>query len=536
MKRSGSKLLGKAGSIRNINKVGYKFNIKLHLESVDKVLSASEVFLSWERNDKVKVSKAVKVDREKRNVDFQGEILVQDVTFYKRKRDGSQFEDKVFRLALKQNSDKKSIGRIDINFAQYIDVPSLSKRLSAALTNGSEIIIRIESKFLREAKQKSSKKKDDDTSSMGSSQLDNESEFDSQDFGNEADAIFDDLSINDDLVKDSTPVSSSASSASQSQQQVGLGPLVPPSALSSTPSGAGSYHHQGPVASHAPSFSHQQSSSSAAGHHNNNGPVAGPVLSSLASGSAASSALASATTTTTTTSSSATTTAGIRQRPPLAPMASNTPGSDDILVAGVPVTPGVSHAGSGVGSAFASPSPGSNLRGRKPHDTSLDTITATATAGNNNNSGGKGKGLLNNGRFQRSGSNNNSNVMQLAEGKTYSKQEYEALQRENRQLRRRNDDYQTRISELEHRLENYSSMAAGHQAGRVDSISRVEIDDLTQENKSLKEHIDDLEMRIKREPIYADVVRDLREAKMALAIMNIERDELKQELRRLKKR
>lgn len=509
--------------------MGYKFNIKLHLESVDKVLSASEVFLSWERNDKIKSSKPVKVDREKRSVDFQGEILVQDVTFYKRKRDGSQFEDKVFRLALKQNSDKKSIGRIDLNFAQHIDVPSSSKRLSASLTNGSDIIIRIESKFLKEAKQKSRKKNnEDDTSSIGSSQFDNESEFDSQDFGNEADAIFDDLTIDDELVKDSTPVSSSQ----QQQQQSGLGPLVPASALSS---GAGSYHQQGPITSHAPSFSHQQSSSS----QTNNGPVAGPVMSSLASGSAASSALASSATATTTS-------AGIRQqqRPPLAPMASNAPGSDDILVAGMPVTPGVSHVGSGSGSAFtSSASPAAPiLHGRKSRDTSPDTIKAT-TSGNNNSGGSKErKGLLNNPRFQnRTGSNNNAMQQQQAEGssKMYSKQEYEALQRENRQLRRRNDDCQTRISELEHRLENYSSMSAVHHyqaAGRVDSISRVEIDDLTQENKSLKEHIDDLEMRIKREPIYADVVRDLREAKMALAIMNIERDELKQELRRLKKR
>ena len=119
-----------------------------------------------------------------------------------------------------------------------------------------------------------------------------------------------------------------------------------------------------------------------------------------------------------------------------------------------------------------------------------------------------------------------------------SKQEFDALSKDNRQLRRRNEDMQARISELEHRLDSYSSMTAGN-AGpgllATDSMTRAELDDLMQENKSLKEHVEDLEMRIRREPIYADVVRDLREAKMALAIMNIERDELKQEIRKLKK-
>lgn len=55
------------------------------------------------------------------------------------------------------------------------------------------------------------------------------------------------------------------------------------------------------------------------------------------------------------------------------------------------------------------------------------------------------------------------------------------------------------------------------------------------ENTALRRDVGDLEVKLSREPVYSDVVRDLREAKMALAILTLEKDEFHQQLRKLRR-
>jgi N-terminal C2 in EEIG1 and EHBP1 proteins len=58
---------------------------------------------------------------------------------------------------------------------------------------------------------------------------------------------------------------------------------------------------------------------------------------------------------------------------------------------------------------------------------------------------------------------------------------------------------------------------------------------VVEENKALRREVNDLKSALAREPVYADVVKELKEAKMALALMNLEKEEVQLELHRHQK-
>lgn len=118
MKRSGSKLIAKAGSVKNISKAGYRFSFELVLESCDNMLGNSDVVCTWERGPKVLSTDPVKIQKSKRSCAFDGATLRQEVTMFKKKKSDADFEPKVYRLAIRQGSETgKVVGKIDLNFA-----------------------------------------------------------------------------------------------------------------------------------------------------------------------------------------------------------------------------------------------------------------------------------------------------------------------------------------------------------------------------------------------------------------------------------
>jgi N-terminal C2 in EEIG1 and EHBP1 proteins len=70
------------------------------------------------------------------------------------------------------------------------------------------------------------------------------------------------------------------------------------------------------------------------------------------------------------------------------------------------------------------------------------------------------------------------------------------------------------------RTENKALRRANDQLKELESV-----------NHGLRSDVEDLKDRLSREPVYLDVVRDLREAKMALAILTLEREELQHAVR-----
>lgn len=402
--------------MRNINKVGSKFTVSLHVESADNLLTANEVVFVWERNAKVVSTKPVSVDRDTHIAHFGGEVLSQYVTLFKKKKESSPFEDKVFRLSLRNGSERgKVIGKIDINFSLHVGIPSSSKRICAPLSNGSQVVMRVESKFIAEAIRKKNSR---GTSSVGSSAIDadNDSEFDPQDVDTDLGDL-DDLDVGEPL---ETPSSTSA-------------PRAPPSS---------------------------------------------------------------------------TTRSAAPRRPPLAPSAS----MDE--PAAPPMTP--------LHRKPSAPSPG-----RDPAPRSRGASPARAKRSNEGipNIPLPGLGRRTASRDSNDVPNSLNSSSAAPVNNASSNTEVDSLHRENRMLQRRNNDLQSRVDDLERKLDSTS----------FGFDNSHDVDELLEENSRIKAYAEELEVRLRREPSYTEVVRELRETKMALAIINMEKEQLKNEIRVLKK-
>lgn len=426
MKRSSSKLISKAGSVRNINKSGFKFRVQMQIESVDKVMSSSDVVITWERSNKVLASQPAKVDKQTRMAMFNNESLSQEITLFKKKKENSNFEDKVYKLYLRQGSERgKIVGRFDINLAEYVDIPSYSKRIGVSLNSGSRIICRLTSTFIGEAKTKRGSR---GSASVGSSTFDLESENGSNDNETAADLDtnmndLDDLDIGLDD-PDSNYTNKSSSTQSNSSQQI----TRQGSASRQNPT----IQQRNPVLRRTPSKTHTNQQAPT--------PESNPT----------------------------------RNRP-------------------IPTPP------------VRAPSP----KHLEPLPSSENTIPPTTT--------------------YRKNSKTDTSDMGATNGGAPLRNEFEKLKRENRSLRRKNEDLLGRNQELERRLD--SGLMTGGSGDGDESVEQ-----LLDENNALRRDVQELETRLSREPVYADVVRDLRDAKTALALLTLEKDELQQEVWRLRRR
>lgn len=150
MRRSSSKLITRARSIRNTGKVPFRFKFDLIIETVEKLTASGDIVVVWERgSNKFEATNAVKVDRNTRKASFDNEQLSSEVTLFKLQPSERRFQDKIVKLAVKSHGiDGKTIGKIHLNLADYAEVPAGSKRISAELTNGAALILTIQCSFL----------------------------------------------------------------------------------------------------------------------------------------------------------------------------------------------------------------------------------------------------------------------------------------------------------------------------------------------------------------------------------------------------
>lgn len=148
MKRSSSKLITRARSVRNMGKVPFKFKFDLIVETIDKIAASGDVVLVWDRGNKPEVTKPAKIDKTSRKATFGNDKISGEVTMFKSAPSDRKFQEKVFKISVKLGSvDGKTLGKIHLNFADYAEVPSGSKRISAELNNGAILIASINSNF-----------------------------------------------------------------------------------------------------------------------------------------------------------------------------------------------------------------------------------------------------------------------------------------------------------------------------------------------------------------------------------------------------
>eukprot|EP00172_Hildenbrandia_rubra_P000715 Plantae.Rhodophyta-Hildenbrandia_rubra.ctg13929.p2 GENE.Plantae.Rhodophyta-Hildenbrandia_rubra.ctg13929~~Plantae.Rhodophyta-Hildenbrandia_rubra.ctg13929.p2 ORF type:complete len:366 (-),score=115.50 Plantae.Rhodophyta-Hildenbrandia_rubra.ctg13929:4289-5386(-) len=162
-----------------------------------------------------------------------------------------------------------------------------------------------------------------------------------------------------------------------------------------------------------------------------------------------------------------------------------------------------------------------------------------AAPGNNySNNNAQGGSLKRNGSQIRSRVRNGVRPSRSVEGATtkYGRDDSNSsvdddddISRDVRYDSNESDEHESQVERLRRenrrgRGENDEDLSRG-QGGGSSSASRAMMAKLAQENKRLRERVADLEFQMKREPAYHEVVRDLKEVKMALALLNLERDE-----------
>jgi hypothetical protein len=166
MKRSSSKLITRAMSVRNMAKVPFKFKFELSIETVDKLAASGDIVVVWERNQKIESTKPAKIDKTTRKATFNNERISSEITLYKTSPSEKKFQDKVVKIAVRAGAeDGKTLGKIHLNLADYAEVPSGSKRIGAELSNGATLVASIQCTFLSMGKafSKGEKKGDQDT-------------------------------------------------------------------------------------------------------------------------------------------------------------------------------------------------------------------------------------------------------------------------------------------------------------------------------------------------------------------------------------
>lgn len=150
MRRSSSKLITRARSVRNMGKVPFRFTFEFKIESVEKLVASGDIVVVWERSQKnVESTSPARIDRATRKASFNMEAIKNEITLFKTSPSEKKFQDKSTKLAVRANGvDGKTLGKIHINLADYAEVPSGSKRISAELTNGAVIIAQVQSLFI----------------------------------------------------------------------------------------------------------------------------------------------------------------------------------------------------------------------------------------------------------------------------------------------------------------------------------------------------------------------------------------------------
>lgn len=161
MKRSSSKMITRARSMRGVAKVPFKFKFDLLIETVDKLAASGDICVVWERGQKVDGTKPAKIDKASRKATFNKEAISAEITLYKSSPSEKKFQDKVVKIAIRAGSlEGKTLGKIHLNLADYAEVPSGSKRIGAEMSNGATLVATVQCNFqsMGKASAKSDKK------------------------------------------------------------------------------------------------------------------------------------------------------------------------------------------------------------------------------------------------------------------------------------------------------------------------------------------------------------------------------------------
>eukprot|EP00184_Porphyridium_aerugineum_P001818 CAMPEP_0184699580 /NCGR_PEP_ID=MMETSP0313-20130426/5813_1 /TAXON_ID=2792 /ORGANISM="Porphyridium aerugineum, Strain SAG 1380-2" /LENGTH=475 /DNA_ID=CAMNT_0027158699 /DNA_START=365 /DNA_END=1792 /DNA_ORIENTATION=- len=150
-------------ALKNTTRIGqhpFQFHVDIQVESVDKFAlpkgfnASTQFVVAAIRGEKTVSSKPFTFDV-KTNKAVVNDTLSMDVTMFRQRPDDADFCPKEYKICIRPfNPDpigankEKSVSKIMVDLAEYVAVPSGSRRLGAGLSNGATLVIRIESQFL----------------------------------------------------------------------------------------------------------------------------------------------------------------------------------------------------------------------------------------------------------------------------------------------------------------------------------------------------------------------------------------------------
>lgn len=163
MKKSGSRIHVGKGSMNHIGAMPYRFRLDIFVSYVDNVKNATEVCITWERRGNMQATTVAEV-KDKKAVFRQS--LSMESTLFRRANNTPKgalainpeelkFDEKKAKFLLRKGGpDGKAIGKIHINLADYVRGTTSTVFADMKLSNGSVIVTKIEATMLHMGKKK----------------------------------------------------------------------------------------------------------------------------------------------------------------------------------------------------------------------------------------------------------------------------------------------------------------------------------------------------------------------------------------------
>ena len=178
--RSMMKSASTRGSVAHLGTTPCKYHVEFVISHVDKIKTADEVCIVWDRRGKSVHTQMAKVVNNKAT--FR-ETLAMETTLFRRASPGikmgeppkageeCKFDEKKAKFALRRSTPTgKSVGKISLNLADYVKSVNGTVFADLKLSNGSVVSVKIISTFLHVGK-KDDNKADNDNGSDGESVL-----------------------------------------------------------------------------------------------------------------------------------------------------------------------------------------------------------------------------------------------------------------------------------------------------------------------------------------------------------------------------
>lgn len=219
----------------HIGTTPYKYRIDVFISYIDNIKNAPEVCVTWERRGKTQATNTVKVKEDKAIV---RETLSMESTLFRRNvkeksrkapsdPDQLKFDDKKVKFVLRKGGPEgKSIGKISMNIAEYVRGVTSTVFADLKLSNSSVIVSKIEATMLHAGKKS---KTGSPAGSEAYSEMSESNSLDADSLFGEDDEITGDLEI---PVTKATPKKSEEDSDLASRKVMDMSPMSEASFLS----------------------------------------------------------------------------------------------------------------------------------------------------------------------------------------------------------------------------------------------------------------------------------------------------------------